>query len=169
MAKRIISIINQTPTGTADTTALANGSYPFVLLGGSGTQRINVLEVYIGGLSGSSAPMPMLLSRDSTVGVTPGTFANNGQDVALDPATAPLANAPVSNNAFTTPPQRSSTLHLQQLSFNAFGGIVLWRPATPDQAPSLLGNTASLGEISLSMFNAGTAGAISAHMVYEPL
>ena len=169
MAKRIVSIENQTPTGVADTTNMPNGTYPFVLQGGTSTQRINILEIYIGGLAGSSSPMPMLLSRDSTVGATPGSFANNGTDAALDPATAALTNAPVTNNAFTTVPQRSSTLHLHRMDLNAFGGIVLWRPASPDQAPSTLGNTQPLGEVSLSMFNAGTAGAISAHMVYEPL
>jgi hypothetical protein len=170
MAKRIVSIINQTPTGTADAaTALANGTYPFAVQGGSSTQRIAILEVYLGGLAGASSPMPMLLSRDSTIGVTGGSFANNGQDNPVDPATAALAAVPLVNNAFTTAPQRSTTGHLHSFAFNAFGGIVLWRPADPSQAPSILGNTASNGEFSLSMFNAGTAGALSAHLVYEPL
>lgn len=170
MAKRIVSIINQTPTATADAaTALANGTYPFVVQGGSSTQRIAVLEVYLGGLAGSSSPMPMLLARDSTIGVTGGAFANSGQDNPVDPATAALAAPPLVNNSFTTAPQRSTTGHLHQFAFNAFGGLVLWRPATIDQAPSILGNTASNGEFSLSQFTGGTPGPISAHMVYEPL
>ena len=32
----------------------------------------------------------------------------------------------------------------------------------------ILGNTASLGEASLSAFTGGTVGAISAHIQYEP-
>jgi hypothetical protein len=54
-----------------------------------------------------------------------------------------------------------------ELNLNAFGGIIWWN-AAPTQQWSILGNTASLGESSLSAFTGGTVGAISAHILYEP-
>lgn len=167
MAKRIQSLTTLTPTATADTTNLVDATYHGVIQGGSGTQRINIIEVYQGGQAGASSPTIMLLSRDSTVAVT----VSNGaglMDAALDAATAALAAAPVTGNTTTTKPQRSSTLHLLNLSFNAFGGIVRW-VAAPGEEPSLVGNTASLGEISLSAFTGGTPGLMGSHIVYEPL
>ena len=168
MAKRIVSITTLTPTATADTTNLVDATYPFLLQGGSSTQRLNVLEIYMGGQAGASAPTYMILSRDSTVAAT-NTYGTGQMDAAMDPATAALAAPPLTGNSNTTKPQRSSTLHLLNLSFNAFGGIVKWNPGTPDQAPSVLGNTASLGEVSLSAFTGGTPGVMGAHMIYEAL
>lgn len=168
MAKRIVSMTTLTPTAIADTTNLTDALYPFLLQGGSTTQRINILEVQMGGQAGASAPTFMLLSRDSTVAVSNTTGAGQ-TDAAMDPSTAALAAPPLIGNTNTTKPQRSSTLHLLNLSFNAFGGIVKWNPGTPDQAPAVLGNTASLGEVSLSAFTGGTPGLMGAHMIYEPL
>lgn len=167
MAKRIVSVTTQTPTATADTTNLVDATYPFLWQGGSGTQRTNILEVYLGGQAGSSSSTFMILSRDSTV-ATGGNSNGTGQtDASLDAATAALA-APVltGNTNATTKPQRSSSLHLLNLSFNAFGGIVRW-VAAPGEEISLIGNTASLGEISLSAFTGGTPGALGAHAIYE--
>ena len=89
---------------------------------------------------------------------------------ALDAATAALAAPPSTfNKAATNKPQRSATLGgLLNLSFNAFGGIVRW-VAAPGEEISMVGNTASLGEVSLSAFTGGTAGLLGAHMIYEPL
>lgn len=168
MAKRIVSLTTITPTATADTTNLVDATYPFLLQGGSGTQRINILEIYMGGQAGASSPMIMILSRDSTVAATNSSGAGQ-TDASMDPATVALTAAPLTGNTNTTKPQRSSTLHLMNLSFNGFGGIVKWNPGTPDQAPSVLGNTASFGEVSLSAFTGGTMGALGAHMIYEPL
>jgi hypothetical protein len=62
-----------------------------------------------------------------------------------------------------------TTLGLLNLSFNAFGGIVRW--AAPDEHGVLrmLGNTASLGELSLSAYTGGTPGLMGAHIIYEPI
>ena len=166
MAKRITSITTITPTAVADTTNITDASYPFLLQGGTSTQRINVLELYSGGQAGASSPMIMVLSRDSTVAAT-NSYGTGQMDAALDAATAALAAAPLSGNTNGTKPQRSSTLHLLNLSFNAFGGIVRW-VAAPGEEISLVGNTASLGEVSYSAFTGGTMGAIGAHMIYEP-
>ena len=168
MAKRIVSIPTCTLTAYADTSGMANGLYPFVIQGASGTQRTNIFEIYLGGQMSASAIAIILLARDSTIGATVGSTTNF--DAALDPATAALAAPVVTANAFTTTPQRSSSLHLHNLTFNAFGGIVKWNPGTPDQAPSIIGNTASLGEVSVSAFTGSTASTvIGAHCVYETL
>lgn len=167
MAKRIVSVTTQTPTATADTTNLVDATYPFLLQGGSGTQRTNILELYLGGQAGSSTPTFMLLSRDSTVATGTNTNGTGQTDAALDAATAALAAPAITGNSnATTKPQRSSTLHLLNLSFNAFGGIVRW-VAAPGEEITVVGNTASLGEVSFSAFTGGTPGALGAHMIYE--
>jgi hypothetical protein len=56
---------------------------------------------------------------------------------------------------------------LLNLSFNAFGGIVRW-VAAPGQEIGMLGNTASLGEISLSAYTGGTPGLMGSHFILEP-
>ena len=91
-----------------------------------------------------------------------------GRLAALDPATAALAAPPVVFNTATTKPQRSATLSLLNLSFNAFGGIVRW-VAAPGQELGMLGNTAALlGELSLSAFTGGTPGLMGSHFIFEP-
>lgn len=167
MAKRIVSITTLTPTATADAANLVDASYPFLLQGGTSTQRCNVLELYMGGQASSSSVCIMCLSRDSTVCAT-NSYGTGAMDAAMDPATAALAAPPLTGNTNSTKPQRSSTLHLLNLSFNAFGGIVRW-VAAPGEEISTLGNTASLGEVSLSAFTGGGTGAMGCHMIYEPL
>jgi hypothetical protein len=165
MAKRIVSITTMTPTATADTTNLVDATYPFLLQGGSSTQRNRVLEIQINGQAGSSSPTFMVLSRDSTVAAT--NSNGTGQtDASLEAATAALAAPALTGNTNTTKPQRSSTLHLLNLSLNAFGGIIRW-VAAPEEVIDVVGNTASLGEVSLSAFTGGTAGLLGAHMIYE--
>ena len=163
MAKLVAQEATWTATAIADTTNLVN-TQSMALQGGSSTQLIRLYEVYMGGQAASSAPLIMVLARDSTVGAT----LSVGTLAALDPATAALAAPPVVFNTATTKPQRSATLYMLNLSFNAFGGIVRWN-AAPDQEPRLLGNTASFGEMSLSAFTGSTAGLIGSHFVIEPL
>ena len=159
------SVSSVTPTATADTTNLVDSTYLGLIQGGNTTQRVNVAEIYMGGEAGStSSPTIMVFARDSTVA----TGAVTGGRVALldGSGTAPATTPLVGNAAATTKPQRSATLHLLHLSFNAYGGIVRW-VARPGEEPSIVGNTASLGEASLSAFTGGTTGAISSHILYE--
>lgn len=168
MAKRSFSVQNWTPTATADTTNLANNSYQ-ALQGGSSTQRINVLEVTMGGLGTTSAPTVMTLARDSQVGATTTALSGTANDAPLDASTAALAAPAVPFVAQSgTAPQRSSTLKLLTLAFNAFGGVFRWL-AAPGEEITVLGNTASLGELSLSAYTGGTPGPMSSHIIYEPL
>ncbi len=169
MAKRITAITTITPTATADTANLVDATYMGIIQGGSATQRVNILEVFEGGQAGASSPTFMLLSRDSTVAGATVSLGTGETDAAMDAATAALAAPPVVGNTTSgTKPQRSSTLHLLNLSFNAFGGVVRW-VAAPGEEMSIVGNTASLGEVSFSAFTGGTPGAMGAHVIYEAL
>jgi hypothetical protein len=164
-ARYSLTTTSVTPTATADTTNLANTTYAGILQGGNTTMRLNIAEVYLGGeASASSSPTLMVLARDSTVGAT--VVAGTTRNALLDASGTAPATTAVTGNSATTLPQRSATLHLLHLSFNAYGGIVRW-VARPGEEPSVVGNTASLGEVSLSAFTGGTAGALSAHILYE--
>jgi len=163
MARWSVNQPTWTPVAVADTTNFTSAGY-MALQGGSATQRINLLEVFMGGQAGStSSPCIMMVARDSTIGVT----LSVGRFASLDPATAALAAPPVSFNTATTEPQRSSTLSLLNLSFNAFGGLVRWVYA-PGEEVGMLGNTASFGELSLSAFTGGTPGLLGSHFIVEP-
>lgn len=171
MARRIASMTTLTPTATADTVALGNGTYPFCFQGGSGTQLTNFWEVSISGqAASSSSPTYMLFSYDSTVGTGSQTYGTGGSDVGINAATAALGAPVGTGNVFvTTQPQRFVTGHLMNCSLNAFGGVYFWRANRVEECPTMLGNTANLGSTSLSAFTGGTAGAIGAHMIYETL
>lgn len=167
MAKRSFKVSTFTPVAVADATNFTDGGY-MGLMGGSTTQRIDVSEIYMGGQATVSSPSIMILARDSTAQATPTALSTGNSDAAIDPATAALAAPPVAFVASTTKPQRSATLGLANLSYNAFGGIVRW-VAPPGAEIKLLGNTASFGEMSLSAFTGGTPGLTGAHIVYEPM
>jgi hypothetical protein len=87
----------------------------------------------------------------------------------MHPSTAALAAAAVTFVAAATGGQRSAvtTDARLNLGLNAWGGIIRWIADMNEQF-SILGNTAALGESSLSAFTGGTVGAISAHIIYEP-
>jgi len=156
-----------TPVAVGDGSNFTDNGY-LALQGGSSTQRNEILEVELGGQATSSAPTIMELARDSTVAATSITAGTNGRGpVSLDPDTAALTNPPLAVGASTTKPQRSSTLSLLQLSFNAFGGILRW-VAAPGEEILQRGNAANAGETSLSAFTGGTPGLMSAHIVFEP-
>lgn len=167
MAKRSFKSATWTPVAVADNTNYTDLGY-MGLMGGSTTQVLKVIEIYMGGQAGASSPSLMIFSRDSTVQATPTALSTGESDAALDPASAALAAPPVSFTASTTKPKRSTTLGLLNLSYNAFGGIVRW-VAAPGEEIGVLGNTASLGEVSLSAYTGGTPGLTGAHIIYEPL
>lgn len=163
MARWSVSQNNWTPVAVADTTAFTNTGY-LALQGGTTTQRINILEVYMGGLAAASAPAQMIFARDSTIGVT---ATSGGLIAALDPATAALGTNPAPFSTSTTKPGRSNTLQMLNLGFNAFGGIVRW-VAAPGEEIGMLGTAASFGEVSLSSASTGTPGLMTCHFIIEP-
>lgn len=166
MAKRVVSITTVTLTAFGDSSNFTDATYPWLIQGGTTTQRIDLLEIYLGGQSTSSATAFMILSRDSTVAVT-NSYGTGQMDVAMDASTAALAAPPLTGNTNTTKPQRSSSAHLLNLSFNAFGGVVRWVAPPQPYGPNVLGNVQPLGEISLSCFTGG-AGIVGSSAVYEP-
>lgn len=155
---------NWTPVAVADATNFTNEGH-LCLQGGSTTQRLRIREVKLGGLATSSAPTHTVLARNSTVGASSLSGVLNS---AINPGTAALSNPPLAYSTSTTKPQRSSTLQVAGLGFNAFGGrcIQFWDDRDPLE---ILGNAASFGELSISSLNSGTPGLLDAHIIYEPL
>ena len=172
MAKRAFHANNWTPTATADTSTLSSATY-MGIQGGSSTQLVNILEILINGQATTSAPTMLQLARDSTVCASTGlgVLAAPNSCGPMHPSTAALAAPTSPNVAVATAPQRSAvtTYGRLELGLNAFGGIMKWNPYTPDMAFSILGNTASLGECSLSSYTGGSVGNVSAHIIFEPL
>ena len=164
MAKRSFANKSWTPVAVADAaTMTANGAC--FLQGSSATARFVISEVYMGGLASAQAPSLMTLSRDSTVAATSITLGTNGSDAPLDVNSGSAAMT--TGFSATTMPQRSATLQLLDLAYNAFGGIVRW-VAYPGEEVSVYGNAVNVGEVSLSCFTGGTPGLMSSHIVYEP-
>ena len=163
MARWVTNFNTWTPTAVADATNMTAQGF-HALQGGSSTQFINCLEFFLNGQATSSTVNQVAVARDSTV--FSGATSNAVLNAALHPSTAALAAAPLAQSVgSSTLPQRSATLYLLSLGFNAFGGLVRWQ-AAPGEEVGMLGNTASLGEISISTL-AG-AGKIGTHIIYEP-
>src|SRR5207253_235744 len=167
MGKWSTGQVNWTPTATADTTALATNTYA-ALGGGTSTQRLECIEFYIAGVAGASSPTFLMFARDSTVGTSVTALAAPAFQGPLDAVGQALVATPSSFVSAGGPPQRSAvtTLARLNLALNAFGGIVRW-VAAPGEEFSIVGNTASLGEASLSAFTGGTVGLINHHIIYE--
>lgn len=162
MARWSANMTTLTSEARADTSNMTDSTY-LALQGGSSTQFINVIEVGVNGQASASAPNIMLFARDSTVGAT----LSAARFAALHPSSAALAAPPAAFTVATTKPQRSATLSLLNMSLNLFGGIYRWQ-AAPGEEIGMLGNTASLGEVSLSGFTGSTAGVFGAHFIVEP-
>lgn len=153
-----------TPVAVADSTNYTDTQYD-ALQGGAAAQRSRITEIYMAGLASANAPAPMVVARDSTVGVTLTSALLTQMDPGIAALTAPLVHF----NTSTTKPQRSATQRLLSLGFNAFGSIVRWM-AQPNQEIWMAGNTAALGgEISLGVITGGTPGLMSHHFILETL
>ena len=166
MAKRSFKVATWTPVPVADGANNFTDKGYMALQGGSATQRVGISEIFMGGQAGACN---MVVARDGVVGATLTALSTGESDAALDPATAALATPVLPFTASTTKPQRSATLGLMAIPFNAFGGIVRWVAYDMSEQLWILGNTASFGEISLGAFTGGTPGAIGSHIIYEPL
>lgn len=162
------SISWTTGTGTADNASLTTLQYQ-ALQGGTTTQVNYIDEVYIGGQATASAPAVMLLARDSTVVATPVALATPNSN-GLTGASGGVLTAPaVGALTGSTQAVRSNSVSLGKLTFtfNSFAGIVRCNYANTQDRFSILGNTASLGECSLSAFTGTTSSSISSHLLYE--
>lgn len=151
-----------TCAAVADTVAFTAGQLPGFLRSGATTTLVKINEVYIGGEDTASLPATMILARTSTISVGALSVGNNALVDAL--STAPGTIASWGSTAATTFGQRSSTLYLLNLSLNTFGGISRWQARYGEEL-SVIGSTASLGEVCLSS-KTGTAKS-SGHILYE--
>jgi len=154
-----------TPVAVADTVAMTNAGY-CALVGAASTQITNIGEIFMGGQAGASSPSIMIFARDSTIGATPTALAAPNTIVPMHGATAALAAPVVGMVAASTGPLRHATNKVLNVSFNAFGGIIRWVPS-PGYEPVMVGNTAALGEMSLSAYTGGTPGLLGSHILFE--
>lgn len=170
MTKRIFHATNYTPTAQADTTALTSGTYQ-ALKGGSSTQIVQIIDIYIAGLASTTSPTLMQLAKASTVETTPTALATPNTDGFMISAGTLLVSGdnPVTFVAAATGPSRSAVVTDPKmgLELNAFGGIVRVQ-LPPGEEWVQVGETATQGESVLSAFTGGTVGAISSHLIYEP-
>ena len=166
MAKWSLSAQTLTPTAVADTVGMTNGGF-MALQCNAGIigQYINVIEVYCGGQATSSTVNYVQIARDSTVGASTNTLIAGAKNASLNPFTQALAAPQLAFTNAATVPQRSSTLGLLNLSFNAFGGIVRW-VAAPGEEMAIYSNVAPYNEVSLSTTSG--AGPMGTHIIYEP-
>lgn len=151
--------------------AATSGQYMSVV-GNSGTQTTDVLEVLISGKATTSTVAGMVFARQSALGTGGATtLAAPNSDGPMHFATAALAAPVVSAVAYTTlqatPSNTVTDAHIQ-LGLNLFGGIIRWN-AAPTQQYTMVGNTAPGG--SGILWNSSTAGGSSgladAHIIYE--
>jgi hypothetical protein len=157
--------------GTADGSSLTTLTY-MALQGGTATQMNSVDEIYMGGQAASTAPLIMLLGRDSTVMATPTALSTPNTNGPTFASAAVITAPAVAGITAATQSIRSNSIAFakKNFTFNAFGGIVRANYANTQDRFNILGNTASLGEMSLSSFTGSTASAaIGAHIIYETL
>ena len=161
MAKYALTWQSTTNVAVADTANMTDAGYATFLQGGSATQRLVVSEIYIGGEDTASTVNTTVFSRESTVAAT---AISGNKNAVIDASNTAPGTVAVFGNTSTTKPQRSSTLHLLQLSMNSFGGIVRW-VAAPGNEISIVTATQPLGDASLS--NVTGTGKTSGHIIYE--
>lgn len=121
--------------------------------------RIN--EIMLGGESGASTVDRMALRRSTTNLITP-----TAQTPAKRSPTSPASYTSVATTAGTQP-VTAALPAIWGVSFNTFGGTVLWRALGPDEGLIIAGATVGSAEVSLES-SSGT-GVLSGEVVYEDL
>lgn len=170
MSTFAFAVGSMTPgAGTADGSSLTASTY-MALQGGTTTQMSFIDEIYMGGQAAATSPLIMLLGHDSTVVATPTALSTPNSNGPTHPSAGVLTAPAVGAVTGATQAIRSNSVSLgkKNFTFNAFGGIVRANYANTQDRFGILGNTASLGELSLSSFTGSTAAsAIGAHIIYE--
>lgn len=170
MSKRIFGAGSYTPTATADTTGMTNGTYQG-LQAASASTGMDVSEIFIGGQASASSVNIMQFARTSTQSASQAALAApNSDGFAKAGMASALSSSMVAYVAATTAPQRSAAVAQARLnlSLNAFGGIVRW-VAYPGEEWTIFGTTVNVSESILSAYTGGSVGLIGSHIVYEPL
>lgn len=171
MAKRVFTTAALSFAATAAGSQATSGDY-MSLVGASGTQITDILEVLFSGKATASTVAAIELARQSTLGTGGATtLAAPNSDGPMNFATAALAAPVVTAVAYTTnqaiPSNTVTDAHLN-FGLNLFGGIIRWN-AAPTQQFTMIGNTAPGGGAIL--WNSSTAGGSTgngdAHIIYE--
>jgi hypothetical protein len=103
--------------------------------------------------------------------VTPLALAAPNVNGPTGPSAGVLGSPAIGALAGSTQSVRSNstTLAKKNFTFNSFGGIVKASYQNTQDRFGILGNTASLGELSLSAFSGTTSSAVGAHILYETM
>lgn len=171
MAKRLFTTAGISFAATASGGTVSSGNYMSVV-GASGTQVTDILEVLVSGMASASTLGGFLLDRQSTLGTGGATtLASPNSDGPMNPATAALAAPVVTAIAYATNQPTASNAITDariNLCLNGFGGILRWN-AAPTQQYTISGNTAPGGSAILfdSSSTGGVTCAASAHIMYE--
>lgn len=168
MAKRSFAVTNWTSgAGVADNSALTTLQY--MSLAAPASQLIQVAEIYIGGLAGTTAPQNMEFRRTLTAGTgAASALAAPNSDGPLNTFAAAVTTVPVAavNYATTQPvPSNTVTQARLNLTFNAFGGIVRWA-AIAGYEWWMIGAGANQ-DSTLSNNTGSTSASVSSHILYE--
>jgi hypothetical protein len=130
-------------------------------------RMLRIIEVMVAGEATSAALALMKLARDSQV-ATGALTQGSGTSIASLSSGAPTVRASAFDTAATVQPQSSASLHLLQLSLQAFGGVIRW-VAAPGQEIYQVGLAANVGETSLDAFTGSGTPTISSHIHFEEL
>lgn len=169
MSKRSFASNNWTTgAGTADNAQVTSGSYQS-LDPGSASQIIQVQEIFIGGLSTSSAVQNMQFRRTGTAGTGGASaLASPNSDGPLNTFAAAIVSIPIAAVAYVTNqpiPTNTATIARLNLPFNSFGGIVRWT-AFPGEEFWMIG-TGNNQAATLSNNTGSASGSVSSHLIYE--
>lgn len=159
-----------TGAGTADNASLTTLQY-MALLGGTATQLNHVEEVYLAGQAALTSPVIMLMGRSSTVSATPTALSTPNSNGLTHPSGGVITAPAVGSIDATTKPIRSNsvTLAKKTYTFNALAGVVRCNYSNTQDRFGILGNTASLGELTISAFTGSTSSVLSGEIVYETM
>ena len=157
-----------TGTGTADNAQVTSGSYQS-LDPGSASQMLQVVEIYVGGLSTASAVQNLQFRRTGTAGTGGASaLASPNSDGPLNTFAAAITTVPVAAVAYVTNqpiPTNTTTYSRLNLAMNAFGGIVRW-VAAPGEEYWMVGTGANVAATLSNNTGSGT-GTVSSHIIYE--
>lgn len=170
MSKRVFQVATWTPTAQAD--GVLTGSWQ-ALKAGSSTDILKINKIMLMGQALSSAVNSMCLARSSTLAITPTALALPNTDGPPNIAATAVTTVPTAFVAAATAPNRSPAVTVTRLNltFNSFGGLLLWQatPGVDEEWISVGSATTSNSESVLSAFNTGTAGAMGSDIFYEVL
>ena len=171
MAKRVFTSGAMTMTASAHGSQATGGGY-MSLVGNSGTQITDILEINITGKAAATVVLATMFARQGTLGTGGAvTLAAPHSDGPMNFATAALSAAVVAAVDYTTneviPSNTVSDAKLQ-LGVNGFGGQIRWN-AAPGQQWTMIGNTAAGGGSVLwnSSSHGGATSPGDAHIIYE--